>query len=35
VKSLDWRHRHAQYKGKVTDAQLADVRAKIGALIGA
>lgn len=35
VKSLDWRARHATRKGLVTAAELADVRAKLFALIGA
>ncbi len=34
VKSLDWRARNATHKGKVTPAVLADVRAKVKALIG-
>jgi mRNA interferase MazF len=34
IKSLDWRKRRAQRKGKVSEAELADVRAKIRALIG-
>lgn len=34
VKSLDWRIRKATRKGKVSAAELADVRAKIRALIG-
>ena len=34
VKSLDWRSRHATRKGRVSPAELADVRAKIHALIG-
>jgi mRNA interferase MazF len=34
VKSLDWRGRHATRKGRVSPAELADVRAKIHALIG-
>ena len=34
VKSLDWRSRNATKKGKVSAAELADVRAKIKALIG-
>jgi mRNA interferase MazF len=33
VKSLDWVVRRAKYKGKATPAELAGVRAKIGALI--
>ena len=34
VKSLDWRSRNATRKGRVSRAELADVRAKIQALIG-
>jgi mRNA interferase MazF len=34
VKSLDWRERHAVHKGAVFADALADVRAKIRALIG-
>jgi len=34
VKSLDWRIRKAERKGKVNPAEIADVRAKIRALIG-
>jgi len=34
VKSLDWRQRRATRKGKVSPAELAEVRAKIRALIG-
>ncbi len=34
VKSLDWRSRDATKKGRVSAAELADVRAKIKALIG-
>jgi mRNA interferase MazF len=34
VKSLDWRSRKARRKGRVTSEQLAEVRAKIRALIG-
>jgi mRNA interferase MazF len=34
VKSLDWRSRHAARKGRVSPAELADVRAKVHALIG-
>ncbi len=33
VKSLDWRARHAKRKGTVTEAELAEVRAKAVALI--
>jgi mRNA interferase MazF len=35
VKSLDWRARRAKRQGRVPDAVLAEVRAKIRALIGA
>jgi mRNA interferase MazF len=35
VKSIDWRARHATRKGRVPEAVLAEVRAKICALIGA
>lgn len=34
VKSLDWMARKAQFKGKVSGAELAEVRAKIAALLG-
>ena len=34
VKSLDWRERKAQPKGRVTSAELDEVRAKLRALIG-
>jgi len=34
VKSFDWRARNAVRKGKVSASELADVRAKIRALIG-
>jgi len=34
VKSLDWRSRNARSKGKVSAGELAEVRAKIKALIG-
>jgi mRNA interferase MazF len=34
VKSLDWRSRNARRKGRVTAEQLAEVRAKVPALIG-
>jgi len=34
VKSLDWRSRKAARKGAVSPEELADVRAKILALIG-
>ena len=35
VKSLDWRSRKAQSKGKVTSTELAQIRTKAVALIGA
>jgi mRNA interferase MazF len=34
VKSLDWRSRNAKRKGRILPEQLAEVRAKIYALIG-
>jgi mRNA interferase MazF len=34
IKSLDWRRRRARRKGAVSPAELAQVRAKIRALIG-
>jgi mRNA interferase MazF len=34
VKSVDWRSRNAKSKGRVSPGQLAEVRAKIRALIG-
>lgn len=34
VNSLDWRQRRARWKGRITDAELAEVRAKACALIG-
>lgn len=34
VKSLDWRVRRAQFKGKVSRDELAEVRRKAAALIG-
>jgi mRNA interferase MazF len=34
VKSLDWRTRRAKRKGKVSAAELEEVRAKVRALIG-
>lgn len=34
VKNLDWRARRATRKGKVTDLELRQVRAKLRALIG-
>lgn len=33
IKSLDWRARKAQYKGKVSAAVLSDVRAKLKVLL--
>jgi mRNA interferase MazF len=33
VKSLDWRKRRAKHKGVISAAELAEVRAKIRALI--
>ena len=33
IKSLDWRARQAKRKGRVTEAELRDIRAKAGALI--
>jgi mRNA interferase MazF len=35
IKSLDWRARHAEKKGAVSAAVLAEVRAKVRALLGA
>ena len=35
IKSLDWRARRAVRKGRVSDAVLGEVRAKVRALIGA
>jgi mRNA interferase MazF len=35
IKSLDWRARRATRKGRIPDSVLAEVRAKIRALIGA
>jgi len=35
IKSLDWRARNATRKGRVPDAVLAEVRAKVRVLIGA
>ena len=35
VKNLDWRARKAKRKGRASDAELATVRAKVRALIGA
>jgi mRNA interferase MazF len=35
IKSLDWRARRATRKGRVPDAVLTEVRAKVRALIGA
>lgn len=34
VKSLDWRKRRAKRKGTISPSELAEVRAKIRALIG-
>ncbi len=34
AKSLDWRARDAQRKGRISDEELAEVRAKAAALIG-
>jgi mRNA interferase MazF len=34
VKSLDWRKRRAKHKGKISVAELAELRAKIRTLIG-
>jgi mRNA interferase MazF len=34
VKSLDWVERSASFKGKISSVELAEVRAKIFALIG-
>jgi mRNA interferase MazF len=34
IKSLDWRRRRAMRKGKVSAAELAEVRAKVRTLIG-
>jgi mRNA interferase MazF len=34
VKSVDWRARQAQRKGKVSDEELVEIRAKARALIG-
>jgi mRNA interferase MazF len=34
VKSLDWRARGAKQKGKVSDGELAEIRAKARSLIG-
>ena len=34
IKSLDWRAQKATYKGKASPGVLAEVQAKIGALIG-
>jgi mRNA interferase MazF len=35
IKSLDWRVRQASRKGKATADELAEVRAKVLALVGA
>jgi mRNA interferase MazF len=34
VKSLDWQSRQAERKGAATAAELAEIKAKIGALLG-
>jgi mRNA interferase MazF len=34
IRSLDWRQRHAKKKGAVSAAELAEIRAKLRALIG-
>lgn len=34
VKSLDWRARNAQFKGRVAPAELSEIRLKAAALIG-
>lgn len=34
IKSLDWRNRRARPKGKLSPLELAEVRAKVRALIG-
>jgi len=34
VKSLDWRARRAKRKGRISEAELAEVRGKLRALIG-
>ena len=34
VKNLDWRARRARHKGRISDAELAETRGKIGALLG-
>jgi mRNA interferase MazF len=34
VKSLDWRQRRAKKKGSASPAELAEIRAKLGALLG-
>ena len=34
IKSLDWVARKARYKGRVSTAELHEVRAKIAALVG-
>lgn len=34
IKSVDWRKRRARRQGKISAAELADIRAKIRALIG-
>jgi mRNA interferase MazF len=35
IKNLDWRARKAEYKGAVSADELADVRARVKALVGA
>jgi mRNA interferase MazF len=35
VRTLDWRARRARHKGNVSPAELAEIRAKLRALIGA
>ena len=34
VKSLDWRVRNAEFKGKLTENELAEVRKKVAVLLG-
>jgi mRNA interferase MazF len=33
VKSLDWRSRQAQYKGKISSAEIQEIKAKLAALL--
>ncbi len=33
VKSLDWRSRQAQYKGKISEEEMRNIKAKIAALL--